>query len=351
MLAAAAVFIAVSGNDRVRTSASVPLPGGTLVYAAKGAAGAVGLFRWDLETGRVSAGPTIPGLDTLARADPHGEGWIGVITRSPSDLLTASTLRSLSPGARLTPLLEGRLVAFDSGGSSVVAVTEGATTRGCSHRLVISEREIATRVLDRQYEATTCARVLTLARARGTTYVTRQRGDRISVDFVGYKVLHEILPRYAVMSVSAASDMLVVSSRDMVGFPAATPPVLGAAGPAALYFQGIGALDPIPFAEGIDPLSLGDVLAWSPDSAAALVTGRMGADEGIFELAMGPGASPRRPVFIAPSRRPVWATYADGGTAFLSTEGQIYALRDERLDALSLPPGAPTPVGPLIWVH
>jgi hypothetical protein len=192
---------------------------------------------------------------------------------------------------------------------------------------------------------------LTLARARGTTYLTRQRGERISVDFVGYKVLHDILPRYAVMSVSAASDMLVVSSRDMVGFPAATPPVLGAAGPAALYFQGIGALDPIPFAEGTDTLSLGDVLAWSPDSAVVLVTGRMGTDEGIFELAMGPGASPRRPVFIAPSRRPVWATYADGGTAFLATEGQIYALRDDRLEALSLPPGAPTPVGPLIWVH
>jgi hypothetical protein len=351
IMVAAVVFAVIRGHESTVPSSTVPASSGTLVYAARGTNGSSRLFLWDLKNGLVSAGPSVLGLDSLTAADPLNLGWIGVITRSPSDVLTASTLRSLAPDAVLKPLLRGRLVAFDAMGSSVVGVTEGPTTRGCRHLLVVSAREVFTGGVDSQYWANTCDRVLTLARARGTTYMTRQRGHRISVDFVGFGVLHDILPGYALMSVSAASDMLVVSSRDMVGFPEATPPVLGASGPASVFFRGIGAPDPVPFAKGTDALTLGDVLAWSPDSTVALAFGRLGAEHGIFELAVGPGNSPRPPTFVAATSGPVWASYTDARTAFVSTGGQIYALRDHKLQPLSLPPGAPAPIGPVIWIR
>ena len=350
ILVAAAVFVVIRRHQPAAPTSSVPVSSGTLVYAAKGTAGSSMLFLWDLKSGSVSAGPSVPGLDALAPADPLNEGWIGVITRSPSDVLTASTLWSLDPDATIRPLVKGRLVAFDSIGASVVGIPEGPTTRGCRHALVISEREVFTGRVHEQYSANTCARVLTLARARGTTYLTRQRGHRISVDYVGVGRLHDILADHALISVSAASDMLVVSSRDM-GFPEATPPVLGASGPASIFFRGIGAPDPIPFAQGTDALALGDVLAWSPDPTLALVVGRLGAESGIFELAVGPGESPRQPTFVAATRGPVWASYADQTTAFVSMGGQIYVLRDDKLELVSLPPGAPTPIGPVIWVR
>ena len=351
ILVAATVFAVIRGHEPTVPSSRVPVTSGTLVYAARGTNGSSRLFLWDLGSGLVSAGPSILGLDSLTAADPLNLGWIGVITRSPSDVLTASTLRSLAPDAALMPLLKGRLVAFDAMGSSVVGVTEGPTTHGCRHLLVISARQVFTGGVSGQYRANTCDRVLTLARARGTTYLTRRRGHRISVDFVGFGVLHDILAGNAVMSVSAASDMLVVSSQDMVGFPEATPPVLGASGPASIFFRGIGAPDPVPFALGADPLMLGDVLTWSPDSTVALVVGRLGAERGIFELAVRPGQAPSQPTFVAATSGPAWASYADERTAFVSTGGQIYALRDHKLQLLSLPSGAPAPIGPVIWIR
>src|ERR1700675_424601 len=193
VLVAVSLFALVRARQPESSSSSLPSPGGTLIYAARGTDGSIRLFRWDLESGGVSAGPVVPRLDSLVPADPLNRGWVGVITRSPSDVLTVSTLRSLAPDASMKPLLSGKLVAFDSLGSSVLEITEGSTTSGCLHRLVIFAREIVSGTRDRQYAVTTCDRVLTLARARGTTYLTLRHGHRTSVEYVGLEILHDLL--------------------------------------------------------------------------------------------------------------------------------------------------------------
>jgi hypothetical protein len=189
---------------------------------------------------------------------------------------------------------------------------------------------------------------VSLGRAVGVTYLTLRRARRISVDFVGYRVLHEILAGYSLVSVSATNDMVVVPSEPRRGTP--TGSTSSGAG-AGLFFRGVGALDPLPFADGTQPLEISSLLAWSRDASTALVDGRVGLRDGIFELSIGPGTAPRLPIFVSRTPGPAWATYADDGTGFVSTGGQIYALHDHTADPLSLPPNAPIPRGPVVWLR
>jgi hypothetical protein len=209
--------------------------------------------------------------------------------------------------------------------------------------------EVTIGVREVPYHAVTCDRIVSLGRDVAVTYLTLRRGGRTSVDFVGYHVLHEVLADHALVSVSPTSDMLVIPENGVGIRPtdSTVPPSAG----AAVFFRGLGALNPLPFADGRQPLELSSFLAWSTDASEALVTGHLGLREGIWELALGPGTAPRLPVFVSRVPGPVWATFEDDGTGLVVMGGEVYRLYEHTLEPMSLPAGAPLPFGPVVWLH
>jgi hypothetical protein len=348
-VAAAGVFaVARPHVSPTATPRSSPALHGALVFSVEVNGDVSRLYRWDLASGRVETGSDVTSLVSLVDASGARRGWIGVTSRLRGGRLRASVLRSFGAEVRPTTLLTGDLLAWGAGGASVVGVQHGRTVIGCPHEESILVRDVASGTGETEYHAPTCARVLSVGRAIGVTYLTLRHAGRTSVDFVGYRVLHTILPGHSLVSVSATNDMIVVPSDHRGGTQ--TGATSSGAG-AAVFFRGVGALDPLPFADGVQPLEISSFLGWSRDASTGLVDGRVGLRDGIFELSTGPGTVPRLPIFVSRTPGPAWATYADNGTAFVVTGGQIYALHDHVMDPLSMPPGAPIPRGPVVWLR
>src|SRR5207247_503835 len=108
--------------------------------------------------------------------------------------------RSFGAEPEPIPLLAGDLLAWAAGGASVVVVRHGREPRGCLHEESIVAREVASGASETEYRTRTCARILSLGQAVGVTYLTLRRGGRTSLHFVGYRVLHEILTGYSLVS-------------------------------------------------------------------------------------------------------------------------------------------------------
>jgi hypothetical protein len=354
---AAAVVVAGGVFVVVRSSAGSPAAparstaglNGTLVYATEQADGASRLYRWDLQSGRVEPGPRVRGLVSLVDASGAHAGWVGVTSRLPGGSLRGSVLPSLRPDSRPVPIITGDLVAWGAGGLSIAAVREGRNVRGCRHPVRVVVGEVANGVREVPYHAVTCDHILSLGRDVGVTYLSLRRGGRTSVDFVGYQALHEILADHALVSVSPASDMIVVPAVSVGSEP--TDSTLPPPAAAAVFFRGLGALNPLPFANGRQPLEVRSFLAWSPDASTALVAGRLGLREGIFEMSLGPGTAPRLPVFVSRVPGPAWATFAGDGSGLVTMGGQVFLLRDQTLEPMRLPADAPLPTGPLVWLR
>ncbi|MGZ8625980.1 MAG: hypothetical protein ACXWXK_04820 [Actinomycetota bacterium] len=94
------------------------------------------------------------------------------------------------------------------------------------------------------------------------------------------------------------------------------------------------------------------VLAWSRDGSHVVVNGIVGDERGMWlvyvpagtmQPLLPPGSFPLRSAFSG-------ATFDDRGTAFAGAPGVIVAATDEGVYPVTLPPGAPTPVGPVAWL-
>ena len=117
----------------------------------------------------------------------------------------------------------------------------------------------------------------------------------------------------------------------------------------ALFFRGLDTA-PIPYGRGADPFQIDRIMAWTPDGLTALVAGRLGERTGLFEIDGGPGGGLRPPRFVGPIDGLTWASYADDGTAFVSSERGISIVSAGRLVPLELPASAAEPSGPIVWI-
>ena len=330
-LGAALVLILSQGHHPARPESASRK--GVLIYSISLQQGTSQLYRWDLSTGKVTPGPKISGLDGLWSTSKFG--WIGVSRFLPSGQMQASVMRTDDLSKAPVPLLSGRFVAFDATGTSAVSVHERAATSGCNNRIGVDVREIAVGVGQQQFESRSCWYAASIARSSGTTYLSLINGTKLAIDFIGYRVLHQILGGHKLESVSSASDMLVVPSQGVS---------------ARLFFRGTGALDPIPIAIGGQPLQLSFVLAWSPNASTTLVVGQVGQQVGIYQVEVGPGVSPRVPTFVTAVSDRAWASYGSDGTAYVVSGGRMFTIGDHGVSPLAMPAGAPGPFGPVIWL-
>ena len=343
--------------SRATPSAASFLHGGTLVYAVdEGPGWWSRLWRWDLATGVVRRGPRVRQPIELVSADGVEPGMIGVTSRAPDGDQRGSLLRFLSPIDRASPLVRGDLVTWGSRGASVVVVKRGPLLDACRRHLAIVIKTILPGLVERQYDRTMCGDILSVGRDSNTTYFTRRWHDRVDLVSAGYGRTHHVLSDFALLSISPASDMVVVPAAALPtpvvalatlrdGGDTPPPSVFG----TSSFFRGLRGA-PRPYRSGQERLWIDRVLAWSPDSAMALVAGRLGDRVGLYEIAAGPGRRTEPPRWVGPIQGATWASFADDGLAFVWTDHRLFVLRGGELQPLSIPEGAPQPGGPLVWL-
>jgi hypothetical protein len=336
VLAILAAFVAFgAATTGPRTAGPAPWrPSGTIVFAAAGSRDRVLLWRWDLATDRYAPGPQLVGPVSLANAEGVAAGAIGIVSGAPGDE-RASILRIFGHADRPDPVLAGSLVVWPPGGSVVVAARP-STGAGCPGS-TISSVNVATGLESRDLRV--CGDVTSLGRAGVSTFFTVRRGAATRIDFVGFHRAHTVLRGFDLRAVSPATDLIVTPSS-------------GPTRDAALFWEG-NRPRPVPYADADGPLALRDVLAWSPDSASALVEGTLGDRSGVWTLRAGAGTDdgPRAPTPVLVDARNAWASYAPDGTAYLVVDGRFYVDHEGTLSPLPAPGGLPAPSGPLVWLR
>jgi hypothetical protein len=106
---------------------------------------------------------------------------------------------------------------------------------------------------------------------------------------------------------------------------------------------------PVRFQEDGLPFVLNRVYGWSADALSVAVSGSVGPRDGLFMLDATPDSGWRSPSFVA-AILDGDASFASDGSLFIASQGQLFrAVGGELLD-VSLPRGAPAPVGPILWL-
>lgn len=362
-MAAAGVVIAVASTtlhgpepSSAPSATSSPEPRivqghGSLVYTTKidpSRAPQV-LWRLELATDQSSQGPQIAPAVDLVDATEVGQGWLG-LTAVVHGRQAAFILHGTSPFIEPTPIGTGDLVAWGPGGSSVAVSSHGrARADGCrSERIDVTDVNtgITQNVLE---QPKGCGDLVSLGRSGAATYYTRSATGGVGIYFTGVVgVPHLVLDGYAMLSVSPASDFLVVPAN---GTSSGGPPFGGPGGApssAVLFWRGRGG--PVGLGDANDDLIVERVLAWSPDGAQAAVVGSLGPREGVFVLDAGPRVERREPTFVVPGGHDLGATFDDEGVLYLVIGGHLFSYADGVLSDVLLPEGSPAPSGPIVWM-
>jgi hypothetical protein len=333
-------------------------PTGILVYAAADGGGAARLWRWNLASGEVKKGPLIPDPVELVNVRSPGFGWLGITSDRGRGVLEASVLDSLGVGAEPERLGRGTIVTWARQGATALLVDRRPRSGGCRRTVSLTAAHVDRPGPERVLRETLCGDVLSVGRTSIGHFLTRLGPGGVDVVGAGYSDAGVLLRDHGLIAVSPGGDMIVTPSADL---PSTDPaPAEGGTGRrvsplrvtgrASLYDQFRG--PPVPYLVGGVPLRVDKVLAYGPGAWAALVVGRVGDGRpGLWELPLilsGDGSI--RPRLVGSDGGSTFAAYANDGTAYVSTGGHLYLLRDHFLKLLDGPEGAPTPAGPLAWI-
>jgi hypothetical protein len=323
---------------------------GSLVFSTKiepGRAPHV-LWRLDLATDRSSQGPQIaPALD-LVDATGVGQGWLG-LTASVHGRQAAFLLHGTSPFVEPTLIDTGDLVAWGPGGSSIAVASHRRTRPGGCRSERIDVTDVNTGITQNVLEQPKgCGHLVSLGRSEASTYYTRSAPGDVGIFFTGVVgVPHPVLDGYGMLSVSPASDFLVVPAGGNTTGPPFGSPDRTPSG-AVLFWRGHGG--PVRLGDARNDLIVERVLAWSPDGAQAAVLGSLGSLDGVFVLDAGPGVERRAPTFVVSGGHDLGATFDDQGVLYLVIGGHMFSYLDGVLSDVLLPGGTPAPSAPIVWM-
>jgi hypothetical protein len=304
---------------------------GYLLVAARGT-GAPRLWVWDLATGTATPGPLLGAMpETMVESVSLQDTWIGLTTRTGDGGRTASVLRHLGATDRPIVVARGRFVAWSAAGG-YVSVARARSLGGCRFDLEVRTWFVTIRQEQRRFSGPVCGEPVAFGRDLLVPYIALDDGGSLRIAQVGNDYLSTRLRGRSILSVSNDGDLLVQAPD----------------GPLELWFQ-----PSAPIRVGTPPSMLvpDEVLAWSPDGSQAYVLGSQGGLHGVYQLTVGPRPRPRRPTLVAAtSAVAVTATPAADGDLYLATDGVVRHWHDGALSEIPVPPGAPTPQGPLLWV-
>ncbi len=344
-VAATAIATTQLGSPISPAATAGPIPGlqGSLVYAAHDPGGWV-LWSLDLASGRASGGPHVDHPVDLVNASEAAPGWIGV-TSAEGRQRIASVVHSVSPDGRVSRIAGGDLVTWAAGGGGLTMLRFGPTTSGCIRHVEIRSYVVAFGTNEVRFDGPMCGVPLTIARDGTFDYLVASDGPSASIRIIGSGYTQRFMDDHVLLSLSQRGDFLVTPfPRPGEVHGAVPPPGL------QLYRRGSPESRPVSFGTSRNPLLALQFLSWSWDDAYAYVLGSYGGIRGVYRVTMGPGVALREPELITETdASSVEATVTNRDELFLLLDGQLSYVHDGRLEPLRLPPGAPSPAGPMLW--
>ncbi len=365
LLVTGAVFSVVvlllmrGGLEPVPTSGGGASPvsrptGGRLVYTVPEGDRMARIWRWNLATNQVSRGPLVRAPVALVNVRSAGYGWLGITSEDGSGSREASFLDSLEPNARTERIGSGDIVTWTRRGSTVLLVERGPLLDRCTRLIDVTAVNVGQPGAETVLRDRICGDVLSVGRTSVGYFMTLLGSGDANVMGVGYEDAGILLRHHGVIDVAPGGEMLVTPATEFlpeqpVAGGADAPPI-AIAGEASRYrlFGGM----PVDLLPDAAPLRIERVLAYADGGSRALVIGRQGRDAAaLWEVPLViAGTEAAIPRFVLQIRGSTAATYASDGTAFVLTASRLWHLGEDRLTALALPEGSPTPDGPIAWI-
>jgi hypothetical protein len=291
------------------------------------------MWIWDLAADTAVSGPLLHRTpEELVYGYEVHAGWIG-ITSSVGAGVSASVLRRLGPDDRPLPVARGDAVAWAPSSSSVSVLR--SRPAGACMRINVSTWMVSIRTSVERFDGVRCSEPVAFARDRNLPYLTIQRDGIPTTVRVLAGFTQPIVPGYRLLSASLDGDLLVQRP----------------GGGLALAYLAPAGTTPVPIGghgETLDPIR---VLGWSADASQAFVFGTYENAQGIFRVTVGPQPRPRPPVLLlATNAIDLQLSATAGGDLYVSTDGAISLVHGDLVEPVSAPPGAPAPVGPVLWV-
>jgi hypothetical protein len=236
----------------------------------------------------------------------------------------------------------------------VLLVERGPLLDRCTRLIDVTAVDVGQPGAETVLRERICGDVLSVGRTSVGYFMTLLGSGDVNVMGVGYEDAGILLRHHGVIDVAPGGEMLVTPATEFlpeqpVAGGADAPPI-AVAGEASRYrlFGGM----PVDLLPDAAPLRIERVLAYADGGSRALVIGRQGRDAAaLWEVPLVIAATePAIPRFVLQIRGSTAATYASDGTAFVLTASRLWHLGEDRLTALALPEGSPTPDGPIAWI-
>jgi hypothetical protein len=305
----------------------------------------------DLATGELSEGPLVPSVEELLVADAE-LGRIVIVADDAGAQGLAYVLTDLSPGARPREVASGDILSLSTDGRALIVGRTrptGGGSAGCEpHAYTLHRVDLASgreRLLLRG--SVECGNLVSATLHRELVVASFVERGRAEVRSIWPPNPSVMFPDLAHVSVSPRGTYLFVDPEGGVLKGLGVWPRT----PTGVPLLWLGAGAPRPLVNDAR-LFAQRVVAWSPDGGHVVVNGIVRDERGMWlvylptgtaELLLPPNSFPLRSAFSG-------ATFDDSGTVFAASPGRILAATDAGAFPIPLPPDAPSPVGPVVWL-
>jgi hypothetical protein len=308
------------------------------------------LWAFDLRSGALVEGPLVPAVEELWITNQSPQSIVIVADDGGAEGV-AYVINGLSPDTEPVEIARGDVISLATDGRAlIVGRTEpaGGDAPGCEpHTYTLRRIDLETAeealVLRGREE---CGTLASATLHRDMAVASFVDHGRVEVRSIWPTNVSTLFPDLAHVSVSPRGSFLFVD------------PVGGLDGLGVWPRRPTGRIlvwpqsgRPRPLVNG-DPLVSERVVAWSPDGGYVVVNGFIGDSGGMWlvyvpagtaELLLPPSSFPRRPAFSG-------AAFDDAGDVFAGRPGRIVVRTDTGSFPISLPPDAPSPIGPIGWL-